>query len=152
MRRTSLLALVIGLAWGATPGMAADKAPSFSKTVMPLLTKYCVDCHGATKPKAGVNVSSFDDLMKGKKSVVVAGKPEQSKLYTTMIGQGKRMPPRKAAKQPTAQEIAIVKAWIAAGAKNDAAGAALPPELRPATVIVDGREPARRPWDEAAEQ
>jgi mono/diheme cytochrome c family protein len=142
MRLTSLLALAAVLG-AAVPGLAADKAPSFTKDVKPFLAKYCVECHGAGKPKAGLNVSSFDDLMKGgKKKVIVAGKAEESLLIKTMEGKGKPMPPKKYEKQPTAKEIDLVKAWINAGAKDDSADAkgALSPKTEDVT--------ARREQDE----
>jgi mono/diheme cytochrome c family protein len=153
MRRVSLLTVLLGLGWAAA-APAADKAPSFTKEIKPLLAKYCVECHGAGKSKAGVNLSSYDDMMKSKKKVVVASKPDESKLFTTMNGTGKKMPPKNYKNQPTAKELALIKAWIMAGAKDDSgdAGTALPRELRPETVVVDRREPARRPRDEAAEE
>src|SRR4051812_2720590 len=62
------------------PGYAAQSAPRaggspasrpasaqpgiFTSTVRPLLAKYCLDCHGATKPKAGLNLTSLWDESK----------------------------------------------------------------------------------------
>ncbi len=34
---------------------------AFRTAVLPLLTKYCTSCHGSTKPKAGLNLASFQD-------------------------------------------------------------------------------------------
>ena len=52
---------------------------------------------------------------------VVAGKPDDSWLVLTCEGKGWPMPPKKWKKQPKAEEVARVRAWIAAGAKDDSA-------------------------------
>ncbi|MHC5539456.1 DUF1592 domain-containing protein, partial [Singulisphaera rosea] len=33
-------------------------APTFEQHIVPMLTKHCVECHGAKKPKAGLNLSA----------------------------------------------------------------------------------------------
>lgn len=100
-----------------------DHEVSYTKDVQPFLTKYCLDCHKHTKAKAGYDVESYGLLMRvGKKgAMVVPGKPEASRLTLTMEKKGKPMPPRKSP-QPTADEIARITAWIAAGAQDDSAG------------------------------
>jgi len=150
MRRVCLIALAALYLGAAAPARAADKAPSFSKDIKPFLAKYCVECHGANKPKAGLNVSTYADLVKGgKKKAIVAGQPDDSLLVKTLEGKEKRMPPKKYEKQPTPKEIDMVKAWIAAGAKDDSVGAALPPELRPDAAVADVRQARYRGRDEA---
>src|SRR4051812_2400109 len=37
---------------------------TFASTVLPLLTRYCIDCHGGTKPKAGLNLTTLQDESK----------------------------------------------------------------------------------------
>jgi hypothetical protein len=114
-----LLSAVALALFAARPALAAD-APSYTKDVQPFLTKYCVECHNDTKTKAGVNLDGFAALMKGSRRgpVVVAGKPEKSRLLLTMTGGAKQMPPRKST-QPKKAEIDMIKAWIAGGAKDD---------------------------------
>jgi mono/diheme cytochrome c family protein len=129
--RASLWAVAVVLA-GSTFAAAADKEPSFTKEVKPFLAKYCIECHGVNKPKAGFNFSSYDDLMKGskKKKAIVEGKPDDSLLVKTLDGTEKKMPPKKSTKQPTAMEIDVVKAWIKAGAKDDSAKADATPAAK----------------------
>jgi mono/diheme cytochrome c family protein len=126
----SLWAVVSVLASSAFAA-AADTEPSFTKDVKPFLAKYCVECHGANKPKGGFNFSSYNDLMKGskKKKAIVEGKPDDSLLVKTLDGTEKRMPPKKSTKQPTAKEIDVIKAWIKAGAKDDSAKAEAAPAV-----------------------
>ncbi|MCE9562467.1 MAG: hypothetical protein K8U57_10485 [Planctomycetes bacterium] len=96
------------------PSTTADeKVPTFKADVMPILKTSCVGCHGAGKKKGGVDVSSYESVMK----TVKANDADKSKLVKSVLGQGaKLMPPKNGL--PEAQ-VAILKAWIAAGAKND---------------------------------
>lgn len=99
---------------------AAGDPPSYTKDVVPFLTTYCMDCHNSDKAKSGYSVETFAGLTKmGKKgALVVPAKPDESRLLLALAGKGKQMPPRKAA-QPKTEEIAKVRDWIKAGAKDD---------------------------------
>jgi hypothetical protein len=117
--RVALLTVAIVLGAGSLARATGD-APSYAKDVKPFLTKYCMDCHNNDKAKSGYSVETLDRLMKmGRKgALVVPEKPDESRLLLTMAGKGKQMPPRKVA-QPRAEEIAKVRDWIKAGAKDD---------------------------------
>jgi mono/diheme cytochrome c family protein len=96
------------------PGDAmADKVPTFKADVAPLFKDACSSCHGGLKPKAKLDVSSYDSVMK----FVKAGEPDKSKLHMAVTGKGaKQMPP----KNPLADDqVALIKAWITGGAKKD---------------------------------
>src|ERR1022692_3408974 len=99
------------------------QAPSYAKDVRPFLDKYCVECHQGNKAKAGVKLDSFESIMKGSKKgrkIVVAGEADKSQLVTCVEGTGgKKMPPKKAAKQPTAKESSMLRDWLNGGAKDD---------------------------------
>lgn len=106
------------------PGLARaeEKPPSFKRDIQPIMTTYCVKCHKPGKAKAGLDLTSFQSMMKGGKKgkkFVTPGKPESSKLVLTMEGRKPVMPPRKERKKPTKAEIALVRAWILSGAKDD---------------------------------
>ena len=80
---------------------------------------YCLECHGGRETKKGVRVDSYANLVKaGRGALVVPGNADRSRLVAVLTGGGKQMPPRKFGKQPTKDEIAMIKAWIAAGAKT----------------------------------
>jgi hypothetical protein len=91
----------------------ADKVPSYKTDVVPLLKGACSSCHSGVRAKARLDVTSYDSLMK----FVKAGEPDKSKLHNSLLGKNaKQMPP----KNPLADDqIAVIKAWIAAGAKKD---------------------------------
>src|SRR4051812_37634644 len=105
---------------------AEATAPSYAKDVVPFMKNYCLECHSNYVIKAGVKLDTYDDLMKTtrKGKLIVAGKPDDSKIIHTMTGKAKQMPPKKS-NQPTAAEVTRLKAWIADGAKKDAPAAAV---------------------------
>src|SRR5688572_2711474 len=37
-------------------------AAEFTETVLPLVTRYCLDCHGADQPEAMFDLSGYSDL------------------------------------------------------------------------------------------
>lgn len=88
------------------------------KEVSAILTKYCGDCHGVKgKPKADVDVSTYDKLMKSPSGIgkaIVAKDLKKSGLHAA-IAAGE-MPPEGKPK-PTDKEIAVLRDWILAGAK-----------------------------------
>jgi hypothetical protein len=106
---------------------SAQEGPSFTRDVQPFLQKYCMECHRSGKVKGGLNLESYQSMMKGSKrgrKVVIPGQPDQSRLVRTLEHQMKPyMPPRKSP-QPTEKDIALLRSWIKAGAKNDSAKSA----------------------------
>src|SRR5262245_57712755 len=124
MRTAAWLAGLVLSGLGTPQALAAAPAPSYTKEIKLFLSNYCVECHQGNKAKAGVTLDTYQALMKGDRrgrSLVVPGKPDNSRLMHTMEGKAKPMPPKKS-QQPTAQEIAKVRAWIVAGAKDDSKG------------------------------
>jgi mono/diheme cytochrome c family protein len=111
------VALTAFLSAGQPAGGADTPAPTFDKDVKPFLQTYCVSCHGAVKPKGGINLESYDKVVNGGKALVKVGKPDDSRLCQVCEGRGKPMPPRMS-KQPTAEEVKLLRAWVADGAKN----------------------------------
>ena len=104
----------------ATAADDPPEAPSYIKEVKPFVTTYCMNCHNAKRPEAGVSVETFADLTKpGRRgALVVPEKPDDSRLLLVLAGRGKPMPPRKAP-QPKDAEVARVREWIKAGAADD---------------------------------
>lgn len=84
-----------------------------------IFTANCAPCHSGARPKAGLDLSSYDGLMKGSMQgpAVVAGKPDDSLIVKAITGAPglRKMPPRGALQQ---SDIDSIKAWIQAGAKQ----------------------------------
>jgi len=95
--------------------MAVDleKASTYNKDVLPILESNCFSCHNAKKKKAGIDLQSG---FAGVQKIVKPSSPDDSKLFKCLIGKGaKLMPPKSPLDE---KQIATVKAWIAAGAKE----------------------------------
>jgi hypothetical protein len=118
------LLVVLGLT-GAAPAPAhGDAAPtppparpvSFARDVAPILDRWCVSCHGVREAEAALRLDSLSGVMRGGDAgpVVIPGNPEES-LLAAKVERRQRpsMPPRR--KLPAAA-IALIRAWIAAGA------------------------------------
>ena len=102
---------------------AAD-AVDFTRDVMPILKRTCVECHGPEKVKARLRMDSVEGLQKGGKSgaLVKPGDPENSLMMRRVLGlDGDDQMPLD--KDPlTEKQIDTLRRWIAAGAVYPAAG------------------------------
>jgi protein TonB len=76
-------------------------------------------CHASGKPKAGIDLTSYDSVMKGGRegAIVKAGDVSGSKLDMALHHAGgvKQMPPPGPL---PATDIATIEGWIKDGAKN----------------------------------
>src|SRR5262245_12449362 len=116
----------------------ADEPPpvSYVKDVKPFLAKYCLECHSAATKRGGLSLETYQAMMKGGQSFnpVKPGKPEDSVLVTMTEGRFQPiMPPKNAKQQPKKEEVALLRAWVAAGARDDSANA---PEVKPRVPAV----------------
>jgi WD40 repeat protein len=133
MNRVRLAASTAALLLLAAPLRAQD-APSYAKDVRPFLAKYCLECHNAKNLKGRLNLESYDGLRKGSSSgeVLVPGKPDESAIVLQVEGKDTPHMPPKEARQPKAKEIGVLRAWVAAGARDDSATVKITlPEIRP---------------------
>ncbi len=115
-------------------------AISYARQVRPFLAKYCIECHNAKTLEAGLDLETYQSLRKGSDNgqVMLPGNPDGSPLV--MLAEGKKkpqMPPKKAKRHPAATEVAVLRAWVAAGATDDSAG------LRVAIPNIKPRGPAK---------
>jgi mono/diheme cytochrome c family protein len=135
----------------ATRALAADAPPpvSFSKDIAPLLLKKCQACHGSPEPKGGYQVSNYTLATKAGESEqpsITPGKPEESELFNLISSTeaDTRMP--KEADALSAEQIALVKRWIAEGAKYDGADPKAPlASIVPKMAAPDPPQAYRRP-------
>jgi WD40 repeat protein len=132
-------ALILTLCGGCVVGVPALAGAGTStndySAIEAIFTERCLDCHESKEPEANLVLETFESLMKGGDSgaVIVPGKSSDS-LMVKMIegiekdGKKKIMPPGKREKLKP-NEIALIRAWIDAGAKP-------PAEFRPKELAV----------------
>jgi WD40 repeat protein len=116
MRLIALTALTFVVCTQSIHG--AESAPDFEQHVAPILKKYCTGCHNATELDGELSLDSFSDLQKGSPHgpAVLAGDAKSSRLIRVLTGQAKPAMPPKDKPAPTTDEIAVLRAWIEAGA------------------------------------
>ena len=118
--------LAIGL-WAVLLGLggslwAAGPAPDFERDVAPILHKYCAGCHNPDDHEGKLSVESFDDLQKGGEhgAAVLAGDPGTSRLIRMVSGAVEPKMPPQDEPQLSAEQVAVLKAWVEAGAQGPA--------------------------------
>lgn len=134
MRSFATLAALLAI----TAPVAAE--PTYWQDVRPLLRKHCVACHnkrtvGEILVSGGITLDTFEAVVKNaKKPLLTAGHADKSLLYKLTIEKDdeKRMPLGTPA-MPAA-EVAILKAWIDAGAKEGTVPADIATTPPPATT------------------
>jgi WD40 repeat protein len=117
-----LLALTTGVA-------ARADGPDLGAKAQAVLKAHCSGCHGQPGTAKGGFYYVLDrDLLVARKKVV-PGKAEESELYKR-VAKGV-MPPKTWKKRPSADDVAVLKQWIDAGA------APMPPVAGPRPFIAE---------------
>ena len=123
MVSTALVASWVALAVGMileSPVTAAS-APSFNSDVVPILERNCLACHSSSAKMGGLVMESYDSLMKGGThgSPIVPHNVHESRLAQMLEGKIEPQMPYGADPLPKA-DIAVIEAWINAGAEGPA--------------------------------
>src|SRR5437868_2533075 len=121
--------LLAALYWIAPQSAQAQEAApfkgpiSFINDVAPILKENCFACHDAKKRKGKFDMTTIENLRKGgAKEIdpVVPSKPEDSHIIDLLTAKDKsRMPPPESGDALPAEKIAVIRQWIAEGAKID---------------------------------
>ncbi len=116
-------ALAAGWFCSGPAGDAQAAAPvDFNRQIRPLLADKCFACHGPDESKRDSDLRL--DIQAGTLAeinghhAIVPGKPDESELIRRIASQNadERMPPADSNKQLSADEIELVRRWIAEGA------------------------------------
>ncbi len=148
---TALLAGYFGFAAraGDGPATSAAKPVDYTTEIKPLLTRHCITCHGAAKPRGGLRLDTAAAALAGGKGgpVVLPGKGSSSPLIEALRGDGAtdRMPLNRPP-LPEA-EIKLIETWIDQGAK---AAPGEKPGVPPAKLHWAFVPPARPPLPSVA--
>ncbi|MHC5542941.1 DUF1587 domain-containing protein, partial [Singulisphaera rosea] len=104
----SMLALLLAITTIVGPSAATAEEPEsrdpYQKQVLPLLEKYCIECHSQEEAEAGIALDRFD-------SQVSAVKDGQTWLRVLDAVEGHIMPPADSV-QPSVKEKEGIIAWI----------------------------------------
>lgn len=109
--------------------LATAQGPSYARQVQPIFARACNGCHSGWAAAKQFYTGSVASL----KGAIAPGDDDKSKLVAHLLGKAghKAMPPADR-RQLLPEEIALIRAWIVAGARDDTATA---PKL-PATAAT----------------
>jgi len=97
-------------------------ADPFADVVGPLLTERCAGCHNEDKQESELVLTTYAGVMRGGESgrVVVAGNTDLSELLRRITADpsDEEFMPAEGKTPLTAQQVEIIRWWIAAGAPN----------------------------------
>ncbi len=119
----TLLSIGVSLWSAAGHRVVAADSPRFEEDVVPILYHHCFACHSEkqTEPKGNLRLDAAEGICGS--GTIVAGKPDESELIKRVSlphTDEETMPPLKAGAQPlNDSERAILRRWIADGAKLD---------------------------------
>ena len=117
----------------------ANEIEFFENKVRPLLVEHCLQCHGNTdeKVRGGLRLTSRAEILAGGDSgpAVIAGKPDESLLISSVHYEDFEMPPKGKLKDP---DIATLEQWIEIGLP-DPRSAEIAPQPK-AIDIAKGKE------------
>ncbi len=126
----AVAALIPSVAFAAAPPKKEEaedpNAPvSYYKKVRPIFQAQCQGCHQPAKAKGGYVMTDFQRLLRGGEdaenegAAIVPGQPDKSHLVKQITPvNGEAEMPEKKPPLPAA-EIALIRRWIAEGAKDD---------------------------------
>ena len=108
--------VVVSCQGGADPAPPASATFADAKAV---LDKYCLECHGDDDPGGEYIMLTHAGILKGgeKGAALVEGDAENSLMIKMVEKRAKPfMPQGRRSPKPTKAEVAILRAWIDAGA------------------------------------
>ncbi len=96
-----------------------QEAVLYEDVIAPILNNKCVSCHNKKREKGELLLNSREGILKGGENgeVISTGNPEESPLFARLVlpeHHEDHMPPKDKT-QPTKEEIAVIRAWIAHG-------------------------------------
>lgn len=104
----------------ATAEPASD-IPGFAADIQPILNERCVKCHFGDNPPRGLNLESYDGLIAGGtyRPVIEPGNPAESQLVKRITGESTPQMPFDGPPFLDDAQIALIVAWIEAGAPDN---------------------------------
>jgi len=119
IRFTSLCLSICWFFSIGTQGRAADDV-DYLQQIRPILRERCFACHAALKQEGGLRLDTAALAIKGGDSgpVIVPGDASKSRIVDRVSAAdiAERMPPEKEGAPLSAEQIALLRSWIAAGA------------------------------------
>ncbi len=131
VRVVALVACLAGLALPASTLAVAEEPIDFNRDISPILSNNCYFCHGPDPKHREADLrldqrdSAVDDI-----GAIVPGEPDDSELIARILSDDEfeQMPPPHTNKKLSAEQVDLLRRWIAAGAEWDPHWAYAPPQ------------------------
>ncbi len=141
-------AVICVLTLSAARLIAAEKPVSYNREIRPILSENCFACHGPDKNqrKAKLRLDIRESALESE--AFVPGKPDESELVYRVLTEDADdlMPPPDTHKTLTSVQKALLKRWVAEGAKYEGHWAYLP-VTRPEEPVVSATNWVKNPID-----
>jgi hypothetical protein len=155
MKSSQALVLALGIVLNIDTAAAAGelRTLSYNRDIRPILSENCFSCHGtdSASRKAGLRLDHFEtatDKLDDGAVAIVPGQPDKSEMIRRILAaDDDRMPPAKVNKVLKPEQKALLKKWIAAGAKYEPHWSFIPP-VKAQLPAVKNRKWARNPVDD----
>ena len=152
--RTRFLLLLATLLLPSQTGLASsDGQPvDFRQQVRPLLADTCFQCHGPDSKTrmAGLRLDLRESVLTPRRAgaPLVPGDPEKSLIYQRVVhpDAARRMPPKQAHKELSADQIELIRRWIEEGGRWEEHWS-FAPVVRPQPPAVRKQDWVRNPID-----
>jgi mono/diheme cytochrome c family protein len=99
---------------------SAPASADFTRDIQPVFEQSCLRCHGPEKPRGGFRLDHREAALKGGDTgiAIIPGDSAQSPLihYVARLVPDMEMPPEGKGDPLTAEQIALLRAWIDQGA------------------------------------
>ena len=120
MNRPFLICVLVLAGAGLCAAAPGAEPTTYEEQVAPLLKKYCADCHNPADREGELVLNRYDAILRGGEhgAVIAAGDSQRSRLIQVLSGKSKPAMPPEDNERPTPAEIALLAAWIDAGAKG----------------------------------
>lgn len=114
------LGVLVMLRFALPPLGGEEPKHDYVTQIAPIFAKYCTGCHNAKDHEGKLSLESFVDMQKGGEHgvVILSGQADSSRIIRLLTGVAEPKMPPEGEEAPSPEEIALLKAWINAGAKG----------------------------------
>lgn len=137
---STVVLAILRLGLSDSPAQTPENPIDFNRDVRPILSDACFNCHGPdkSKRKASLHFDTAEGAGVGEHKAIVPGKPDESVLIQRVSAKDptKRMPPPASGRPALrAEQIQILRRWIAAGARWQKHWSFIQPNKAPLPVV-----------------
>ncbi|MCC7503956.1 MAG: chitobiase/beta-hexosaminidase C-terminal domain-containing protein [Saprospiraceae bacterium] len=131
------------------PARFSPQSLVYQDIIQPILKAKCQSCHRPGKTKGGLDLSTPEGLQRGGENgaIVLAGQPDKSPLLQKILlplHHDDHMPPA-GKPQPTPDEIALLRWWVAQGADFQKTLGQMSPDSTVAAILSGAGETPQNP-------